>query len=119
MADVTMTIRLRMEAAVDTLYFPLPLQATDIKLNDRGANATRGTTSVQVKLDNDVAQHVGDHVMTLKYKIPNVVRMIEDTETKKSRLTLDLPLLSGFEYPVGSVSLTVMLPELIEGRPVF
>ena len=118
-ADVTMTVRLRIETAVDSLYFPLPAQATDIKLNDRGANATRGASSVQVKLDNDVAGRVGDHVVTFKYKIPDVVRMIEDPQTKKSRLTLDLPLLCGFQYPVGSVSLTVMMPGIIESRPVF
>jgi hypothetical protein len=118
-ADITMTVRLRIEEAADSLYFPLPLEATDIKLNDRGVNSTRGTSSIQVRLDNDIAQHVGDHVLTFKYKIPDVVRMVEDEQAKKNRLTLILPLLSGFEYPVGSVSLTVMLPEAIEGRPVF
>ena len=114
-----MTVRLRMEAAVESLYFPLPLAATDIRLNESGVNATRGTSSIQVKLGSDVTNYVGDHVLTFKYKIPDVVRMVEDPETKKSKLTLNLPLLSGFEYPVGSVSLTVMLPEPIEGRPVF
>ncbi len=118
-ADVTMTVRLRMEAAVDSLYFPLPLNATDIRMNDGGVNSTRGTNAVLVKLDNDVTNYVGDHVLTFKYKIPNVVKPVVDEKTGKSRLTLDLPLLCGFEYPVGSVSLTVMLPEPIEGRPVF
>ena len=51
-ADVTMTVRLRMEATVDSLYFPLPLAATDIRLNDGGVNFNRGTSSVQVKLGN-------------------------------------------------------------------
>ena len=114
-----MTVRLRMEAAVDSLYFPLPLNATDIRLNEGGVNATRGTTATQVKLGRDVTDYVGDHVLTFKYKIPDVVKPVVDEKTGKSRLTLELPLLSGFEYPVGSVSLTVMLPEQIEGRPVF
>ena len=118
-ADVTMTVRLRIDAAAESLYYPLPLNATDIKLNDGNVNSTRGTTAIQVKLDSDVANFVGDHVLTFKYKIPNVVKMVEDPQTKKSRLTLELPMLSGFEYPVGSVSLTVMLPEEIQGRPVF
>ena len=118
-ADVTMTVRLRIEASVENLYFPLPLNATDIRLNDGGVNSTQGATAVQVKLGSDISQRVGDHVLTFKYKIPEVVRMIEDPETKKHNLTLELPLLSGFEYPVGSVSLTIMLPEQIEGRPVF
>jgi len=118
-ADVTMTVRLRIDSAVDSLYFPLPLNATDIRLNDGGVNSTRGSNAIQVKLGSDVTNYVGDHVLTFKYKIPNVVRNIEDPQTKKKNLTLDLPLLSGFEYPVGSVSLTIMLPEQIDGRPVF
>ncbi len=118
-ADVTMTVRLRMEETVESLYFPLPLDATDIKLNDGSVSFTRGTGSIQVKLDKDITGYVGDHVLTFQYKIPNVVRMVEDPNTGKSKLTLILPLLSGFEYPVSSVSLTVMLPEPIEGRPVF
>lgn len=114
-----MTVRLRMEAAVSSLYFPLPLEATDIRLNDGGTNTTRGTSSIQVRLGSDITEHVGDHVLTFKYKIPNVVKPVMDEKTNKSRLTLNLPLLSGFEYPVGSVSLTVMLPETIEGYPTF
>ena len=119
LADVTMTVRLRIDAAVDSLYFPLPLNATDIKLNDGGVNSTRGTSSIQVKLGSDVTNYVGDHVLTFKYKIPDVVKTVIDEQTKESKLTLELPLLSGFEYPVGSVSLTVMLPEQIDGRPTF
>ena len=118
-ADVTMTVRLRMDTPVDSLYFPLPLDAEEIKLNDRGVNSTRGANSIQVKLDSDVTHQVGDHVLTFKFKIPEAVRMVEDEKTKKNNLTLVLPMLSGFEYPVNSVSLTVMLPEPIEGRPVF
>lgn len=118
-ADVTMTVRLRIEETMDSLYFPLPLNATNIKLNDGGVNSTRGTNSIQIKLGSDVIGHVGDHVLTFKYDIPNVVKQVQDPQTKKRNLTLDLPLLSGFEFPVGSVSLTVMLPEEIHGRPVF
>ena len=114
-----MTVRLRMEAAVSSLYFPLPLGATDIRLNDGGTNSTRGTSSIQVKLPGEFTDYVGDHVLTFKYKLPDVVRPVKDEKTGKEKLILDLPLLSGFEYPVGSVSLTVMLPEEIQGRPVF
>lgn len=118
-ADVTMTVRLHMDTAVDSLYFPLPRNAEDIELNDGGVNASRESSSVQVKLGGDVTKYVGDHVLTFKYKIPDVVRMMEDPQTKKTRLTLELPLLSGFEYPVGSVSFTIILPEQIDGRPAF
>lgn len=119
LADVTMTVRLRMEAAVESLYFPLPAEATDIRLNDGGVNSVKEGGTIQVKLGKEFIGFVGDSVLTFKYKIPNVVRMVEDPQTKKSRLTLDLPMLCGFEYPVQSVSITVMLPNTIQGRPVF
>lgn len=114
-----MTVRLRLETAVDSLYFPLPLNAEDIRLNDGGVTSTRGANFTQVKLGNSIIGTPGDHVLTFKYKIPNVVKMVEDPTTKQNRLTLDLPLLCGFEYPVQSVTLTVMLPEDVERRPVF
>ena len=118
-ADVTMTVRLRIEQAADTLYFPLPLKAEDIRLNDSGATSSRNGTATQVKLPSSVTGYVGDHVLTFKYKIPGVVSMVENPDTKKDQLTLELPLLSGFEFPVQSVTLAVTLPETIEGRPQF
>ena len=116
-ADVTMTVRLRIDSPVDSLYFPLPKNAEDIELNGGGVNSSRESNSVQVRLGGDVTKYMGDHVLTFKYKIPNVVR--KDPQIKGDKLLLELPLLSGFEYPVGSVSLTIMLPEQIESRPTF
>ena len=118
-ADVTMTVRLRIEQAMEELYFPLPLKAEDIRLNDGGTTSTQGANSTQVKLPSSIYSHVGDHVLTFKYKIPNVVNMVEDPQTKQNRLTLELPLLSGLEFPVQSVTLAVTLPDNIAGRPVF
>ena len=113
LADVTMTVRLRITDKVESMYFPLPLTATDIKLNDNNVNSTRGATAIEVRLDKSITEVVGDHVLTFEFKIPDVVNMVE------GKLTLDLPLLSGFSYPISSVSLTVMLPENVETTPVF
>ena len=118
-ADVTMTVRLRIDTVVDSLYFPLPLEATEIKLNDSNVTYIRNANSTQVRLGNDVTGRLGDHVLTFKYTIPDVVRMVEDPKTKQNKLTLELPLLCGFEFPVQSVTLAVTLPENIDGRPVF
>ena len=118
-ADVTMTVRLRLEEAVETMYFPLPLKAENIKLNEGNATTSRNGAVTQVKLPSSVTNYVGDHVLTFKFSIPNVVSQVEDTKTGKRNLTLELPLLSGFEFPVQSVTLAVTLPENIEGRPVF
>ena len=112
-ADVTMTVRLRLEAPVESLYFPLPLTATNIKMNDNSVGTTRGSTALMVNLSNELKNYTGDYVVTFKYTLPGVVTMVED------KLTLQLPLLSGFSLPVHGGSLTVMLPDTIQGRPVF
>ena len=68
-ADVTMTVRLRIEAPVDSLSFPLPLAASDIKLNDRNVTVNRSAASTLVPLDDSICESIGDHVLTFKYKI--------------------------------------------------
>ena len=113
LADVTMTVRLRITDKVESMYFPLPLTATNIKLNDNNVNSTRGATAIEVRLDKSITEVVGDHVLTFEFQIPDVVKPVE------GKLTLDLPLLSGFSYPISSVSLTVMMPENVETTPVF
>lgn len=112
-ADVTMTVRLRLDTPVTSLYYPLPSDATDIQLNEKGVTTTRTTSATLVNISSEVSGATGDFVLTFQYRIPDVVRMIN------GKLTLDLPLISGFEYPVQNVSLTVMLPGDVQGTPVF
>ena len=64
-ADVTMTVRLRIEAPVDSLSFPLPLAASDIKLNDRSVTVNRSAASTLVPLDASICESIGDHVLNI------------------------------------------------------
>lgn len=112
-AEVTMTVRLRLETPVESLSFPLPANATNVKMNEGAVNSTKTSTAVMVDLGSAVKGYTGELNVAFQYSIPDVVRMVD------SKMTLVLPLLSGFEYPVESVNLTVMLPGAIEGRPVF
>ncbi len=113
-AEVTLTARIRIEEPLDSLTFPLPLNATDITLNSRGVTPSKYSNATWVTLP-DISGFVGEYPATIDYnfKIPEVVSM-EDM-----KLTLDLPLLSGFEMPVESANITVMLPGVIETRPTF
>ena len=111
-ADVTLTARIYLEEAVESLAFPLPLNATNISLNDRGVTSSKYSNATWVTLP-DISGFVGEYIATFTYDIPDVVKMAD------KKLTLDLPLLSGFEYPVQSVNITVMLPGAIETRPTF
>lgn len=112
-AQVTMTVNLRLETAVDTLAFPLPAGASNIKMNDSSVNATKTSSAVLVELGSIVKGYTGPVSLTFQFTLADVVRMNEE------KMMLVLPLLSGFDYPVESVNLTVMLPGNISGRPVF
>lgn len=112
-AEVTMTVRIRLETAVDSLSFPLPPGATDITMNDSSVNATRTSTAILVDLGSAIRGYTGDYSVTFQYKIPDVVGMVD------GRMTLEFPLLRGFIYPVESMNFTIMLPGGIENRPVF
>lgn len=112
-AEVTMTVRLRLEQAVDTMTFPLPAGAENISLNEKNVNTTKTTSAVHVDITEYVKGYTGEVDLNFHYEMTNVVRMMDE------KMTLILPLLSGFSLPVDNVILNVMLPGTITGRPVF
>ena len=111
-AEVTLTARIYLEEAVDSLAFPLPLNATNITLNDRGVTSSKYSSATWVTLP-DISGFVGEYIATFHFEVPDVVKMVD------KKLTLDLPLLSGFTLPVESANITVMLPGVVETRPTF
>lgn len=111
-AEVTLTARIYIEEAVDSLSFPLPLNASDITLNNKNVSSSKYSNATWVSLP-DISGFVGEYVATFDFRINDVVSMVGE------KLTLELPLLSGFEYPVESVNLTVMMPGVVESRPTF
>jgi len=111
-AEVTLTARIRIEEAVESMVFPLPLNAANITLNEKGANTSKYSNATWVALP-DIKGFVGEYIATFHYEISGVVKMVD------KKLTMDLPLISGFELPVESVNMTVMLPGIIETRPTF
>lgn len=119
-AEVSMNVRLRLETAVDSLSFPLPAAATNVRMNENTVNSTKTSSAVLVDLGSAVKGYTGEFSVSFQYTIPDVVKMIPETEkVNGGKLMLNLPLLSGFSYPVESVNLTVMLPGAVDGRPVF
>ena len=46
----TMTVNLRLEAAVEKLYFPLPLNAKNITLNGSPVSTSRGSAATLVDI---------------------------------------------------------------------
>ena len=101
----TMTVNLRLEAAMEKLYFPLPLNAKNITLNGSAVSTSRSASATLVNISKLSEGYVGDLSMRFEYTLPEAVKVNE-----KRELVLEIPLLSGFDYPVESLSFTITMP---------
>ena len=109
----TMTVNLRLEEHIDKLYFPLPLNAKNITLNNSPVSTTRGAAATLVDISKLSKDYVGELVLRFEYTIPDAVQ-ITDTDPDENKtswaLQLSVPLLSGFDHPVESLNFTITMP---------
>ena len=110
---VTMTVNLRLEANVDKLYFPLPLNAKNITLNGSNVTTTRSSSATLVNISKLSEGYLGELAMRFEYTLPEAVKVTnvsKDANKTDWQLVLEIPLLSGFDYPVESLSFTITMP---------
>ena len=112
--QVTLDLQLHLDTADKALTFPLPANARSITLNGRGAHTSRSGGVLQVKLSSLIGNAVGDFSARLQYTLPNTVAYDD-----QGKLQLTLPLLAGFSYAVDTLDFSVMLPGVIQSKPVF
>ena len=111
---VTTDLQLHLDSAPENLYFPLPKEARSISVNGRNARTRRSGDAVEVNLSSLVKGAVGDFSIRVQYTLHNAVNYNE-----QGKLQLQLPLLSGFQYPINRLSLTVNLPGENNLKPAF
>ena len=128
---VNMSVTLNLETASDNLTFPLPLNAENVLLNKSTARTARGQKSLQVDISRITGGSPGTFTMQFDYMVPGTVYVDQEhqedetveggekTGRKTQPLILDLPLLSGFSFPVESLNFTVYLPGTITTAPRF
>ena len=114
--QVSVTVTIRLEEAVSNLSFPLPRDAQNVKKDGSMAHTTKTANATLVDLSGSIGNLIGTFTMRFEYTLPNAVRNVVDEEGK-GQLVLELPLLSGFAYPVESLDFTVTLPGQIENTP--
>ena len=114
--QVSVTVTIRLEEAVSNLSFPLPREAQNVKKDGSMAHTTKTANATLVDLSNSIGNLIGTFTMRFEYTLPNAVKNVVDEEGK-THLELELPLLSGFAYPVESLDFTVTLPGQIENTP--
>ena len=110
--DVSLTVTVYLDGPADKLTFPLPLGSRNITLNGRSVRSYESGTVIMVDLSS-LDGIMGDYTMNFHYTISSVL------ETVDKKLMLQLPLLSGFDYPVQSMEFSVTLPGAITGNPSF
>ncbi len=112
--QVTLTAMLHLEQATGDLRFPLPLEAKSITLNGSRVHAAKTDNAKVVDLSGITGSLAGDFSVTMTYMLDDVVHMDEN-----ELLQLQLPLLSGFSYPIGQLDFSVTMPGQIDAKPGF
>ena len=112
--QVDMSLTLRVEEANQEIMFPLPENARNIIVEEYEPVTVKENGVLNVALHYHMVDKTGDVTLHIQYEVPNLIH-----ETELGTLELQLPLLSGFAYPISNLSFTVKLPETIEGKPAF
>lgn len=110
---VVLSADLLLEEADPTLSFPLPSGAQNISLNGQETSATATPQATLVSLSPVTGGSAGQFHFTLRYTLPSVVYLEEES------MELQLPMLSGFSYPMINYSFHITLPGQVEEEPVF
>ena len=147
-ADVVLTVSLTVTHVQEDLAFPLPKGVEDVRLNDQSVitTASRENPGVVLVDLSDICTQTGGYELVFRYTLPAVISYGEavevkvepeepqttegETETAATEpaeeeyrlvrpLELELPLLSGFEYPVNSLNFSVTFPEGVDEEPIF
>lgn len=111
---VALAVTLRLDGSQDKIYFPLPTGATGIRVNGRRVSASKENEALQINLRRFVKGVSGDVSVNIQYDLHGLV-----TETEAGLLQLQLPLLSGFVYPISELQFAVTLPGATKALPAF
>jgi len=113
-AQVTVTANIHLDQVVENLQFALPEDASNVTVNGARAKTNTENGVRQVDLSDVVGRMVGDITLTFTYQLPNGI-----VTNSAGQLELQLPLLSGFAYPIQALEVSVTLPGNVTAKPAF
>lgn len=120
--QVSMNVMLHLEAADESLTFPLPVNATGITMGGSSVKTTKTSSAIEVDISKVTGGMVGDFSVSFNYTIPNAVAVYAEDESDPSSnryLQLTLPILSGFSYPVQSLDFVITMPGDLTSKAKF
>ena len=119
---VVMTVNLHLDNPANALTFPLPAAAQNVTMNGASVRTYSSAYDKNVVVADlsllDGA--TGDYQLVFAYTLPDVLQSVQDEDTKRSYLRMEIPLLCGFEYPVDKMSFAITMPGDVTGvKPSF
>ena len=114
-AQVSLSVTIRLDDASGNLRFPLPSTAKNVTLNGASVRTYASTVSGDVVMADlsSLKGMVGDYPLNFTYTLPEVTR------TENRKLYVELPLLSGCDYAIQSMSFQVTFPGEVTAKPAF
>ena len=119
-ADVVLAVTITLTQG-EALSFPLPRDAQDVRLDDKLVETTTSPENDGVVLVDltRICTQAGRYELVFRYSLPALIRYNGEKGDENRGLILELPLLSGFEYPVDAMNFSVTFPEGVDVDPSF
>lgn len=114
---ISMTVNLHLDGPDGGLMYPLPYGASDITMNGSSVATSRVGNVTLAAIGRAVGGMTGDFPVRFDYKLPKAVGVVKVGAERK--LQLELPMICGFDYPIGNMSFIITMPEAVTTKPVF
>ena len=111
---VTLKVTIHIDKSESSLVFPLPKEATNVKVNGNAEPTTVSGDTRNINLTQVLGKVTGDFMITITYELDDVVHTMDE-----DLLELRVPLASGFAYPIKALSFSVTLPDDVKNKPSF
>ena len=112
--QVSIHVSLRLEQVDKNLTYPVPHNATAVCLNGTRVSPRTINGVRQIDLSKSIGSMVGEFNFTVSYNIKDVV-----TKSEAGTPQLEIPMLSGFAYPIELLEFSVTIPGDITAKPAF
>ncbi len=112
--QISLNVTFHLEQPVEKLTFPIPAAASAVSLNGSRVGTSKDGDARLVNLSKVTKNVVGDVTVNIHYTLSDVI-----STDSEGMLVMQLPLLSGFEYPVESMKFSVNLPGQVQSLPGF
>lgn len=112
--QISLKITLRLEQPVSDLTFPVPKDAASITLNGQRVRTQVKNEYRLIDLSKNLGSMAGEFTFIVGFSLPDVIGT-SDADLPQ----LQIPLLSGFGYPIEKLDFTVNLPGKVDTKPAF